>query len=240
MASKAEPHMMPRLFVGLLIMGAGIVLVLDQLGLADASSVLRLWPLALVAVGLVKIVNPAREGATFAGVIFVCVGLALLLHTFAVINIWRLWPFVFVLVGGRIAYRALWFDPRRAAAATVGGGPEPRAPATESALPLNVVAFMGGVERTVRGEFRGGSFTAFMGGCEINLREASLTGSEAVLDATAFWGGIELKVPDDWYVESRGVAFLGGFVDKTRGSADSGKRLIVTGLAVMGGVEIRN
>jgi hypothetical protein len=240
MAREADPRMTPRLVMGLLIMSAGMVLVLDQLGLVDASHILRLWPLALVFLGLVKVVSPAREGAPFAGVLWMGIGLALLLHTFGVVNIWRLWPFVFVLVGGRIAFRALWYDPRHQAAVSAGAGLESRVSVTEPGPTLNVVAFMGGVERTVRGEFRGGSLTAFMGGCEINLREASLAGSEAVLDATAFWGGIELKVPDDWYVESRGVAFLGGFVDKTRGSAESGKRLIVTGLAVMGGVEIRN
>jgi len=97
------------------------------------------------------------------------------------------------------------------------------------------------VQRTIRSqEFRGGTVVAVMGGCAIDLRNATIAGEEAVVDVTAFWGGLEIRVPDDWYVESRGVALLGGFGDKTQGPLQGGKRLVVTGMAIMGGVEIKN
>jgi hypothetical protein len=53
-------------------------------------------------------------------------------------------------------------------------------------------------------------------------------------------GGIEIVVPEDWQVVSRGVAFMGGFEDKTRGVPDAKQRLVVKGLAIMGGVETKN
>ncbi len=55
------------------------------------------------------------------------------------------------------------------------------------------------------------------------------------------WGGIELRVPEDWTVELRGTPLLAGFVDKTRQpSVPTEKRLVIRGVALMGGVEIKN
>jgi hypothetical protein len=79
-----------------------------------------------------------------------------------------------------------------------------------------------------------------MGGGEVDLRRASMSRDEAVLDIFVFWGGFEVKVPDDWEVVSRGLPILGGFVDNTRHPPAAQKRLVVTGMAVMGGIEIKN
>jgi hypothetical protein len=80
-----------------------------------------------------------------------------------------------------------------------------------------------------------------MGGCEIDLRHASMPeGRAAVLDTFAFWGGIEIRCPDDWEVISQGSAALGGFVNNARSQPGAKRRLIVTGLAIMGGVEVKN
>jgi hypothetical protein len=79
-----------------------------------------------------------------------------------------------------------------------------------------------------------------MGGCEMDLRHAKIHG-EAVIDVFAMWGGIEIRVPDDWTVVSRVTPMLGGFEDKTRPTPDaSTHRLIVRGMVIMGGVEVKN
>ncbi|HET8646769.1 MAG TPA: LiaF domain-containing protein, partial [Vicinamibacteria bacterium] len=103
-------------------------------------------------------------------------------------------------------------------------------------------ALLGGVKRISRAtDFPGGSCSAMLGGCEIDLREAAMPeGRTAVLDTLALMGGVEVRVPDDWSVETRGMAVLGGFEDKTRRPLDDRKKLVVTGLAVMGGVEVKN
>jgi predicted membrane protein len=101
---------------------------------------------------------------------------------------------------------------------------------------------MGGTKTVVTtSDFKGGQATAVMGGCEIDLRHASMPESRAaVLDTFAFWGGIEIRVPDDWEVVSQGSAALGGFVNNARSLPGSKRRLVVTGLAIMGGVEVKN
>jgi predicted membrane protein len=101
---------------------------------------------------------------------------------------------------------------------------------------------MGGVVRKSNAPaFRGADLTAVMGGCEIDLRQASIApGTEAVIDVFAFWGGIDIKVPEDWTVVSRVVPIMGGIEDKTHAPQTPDKRLVIRGMLVMGGCSVKN
>jgi predicted membrane protein len=113
---------------------------------------------------------------------------------------------------------------------------------SDSSATVNGFALLGAVKRGCDSQdFRGGSLTAVMGGCELDLRHASISSGHAVIDTFALWGGIEVKVPQDWSVEVRGTPILGAFDDKTvRVGGDGSKVLVIKGVALMGGVEIKN
>jgi hypothetical protein len=221
-----------RLVVGLAIMTAGFVLALDSLGLVDGSVILRFWPLALVAIGIVKWLAPPRQLS--AGIVWILAGFALLLVTIGRMSFVGVWAMLLFFAGANIAYRALRPPVRRCDAISPGG--------------FDTVAVFGGCKTgpvaapgATQTEFKGGSAMAVFGGCEIDLRHATLPdGGAAVIDVFAMFGGIEIKVPDDWLVVNRGNAFLGGFENKARPLPGSQKRLVVTGTAIMGGVEVKN
>jgi hypothetical protein len=79
-----------------------------------------------------------------------------------------------------------------------------------------------------------------MGGCELDLRHAAIDG-EAVIDVFALWGGIDIRVPENWTVVSRVTPVLGGVDDKTRPAAGASlHRLVLRGFVVMAGVEVKN
>jgi hypothetical protein len=126
---------------------------------------------------------------------------------------------------------------------SLGPGRVARSGTIEGAGPDNVVdivAVLGGFERRVTtSDFRGGEITAILGGCELDLREASIV-KEAVINVFAIWGGINVKVPPDWTVVLNGTPLMGGFSEKTVTPPDGSKRLVITGYAIMGGVEVRN
>lgn len=104
---------------------------------------------------------------------------------------------------------------------------------------VTLFALMSGVTRRVQGLFRGGQLTAIMGGLELDLRGAHLE-DVAVIDTLAFWGGIEIYVPEDWVVVNQGFALMGGFDDSTKSPLPGNRpHLIVRGLALMGGIEIK-
>jgi predicted membrane protein len=137
----------------------------------------------------------------------------------------RVWAVLLVFVGGSIAWRALW----------------PRDPRTDTATGIDMMAILGGSKHvSTTADFKGGQALAVMGGCEIDLRKASIAEEEAVIDVFAFWGGIEIRVPEEWEVVNRGSAFLGAIDNKTHSVPGATQRLAVTGTVVMGGVEVKN
>ena len=104
-------------------------------------------------------------------------------------------------------------------------------------------AVFGGVERHISAQdFRGAQCTAIFGSCKIDLRDAQILGKEATLETYAVFGGVEIRVPEDWEVINRGAAIFGGMGDQRRHSptGPDTKTLILEGAAVFGGVEIKN
>jgi hypothetical protein len=129
-------------------------------------------------------------------------------------------------------------DAPRAADAPPPGAARPRRGNSH----MNVMAIMGGVTRGSNSPaFRGADLLAIMGGLEIDLRKAAING-EAVIDLFVMWGGIEIRVPEDWTVTSHVVPLMGGVEDKTRPpqTAHPQHHLVLRGVALMGGVEIKN
>lgn len=82
---------------------------------------------------------------------------------------------------------------------------------------------------------------ALMGGVEVDLRNATLP-PVTVIRALAVMGGIVVTVPPGVRVQSSGYAIMGGFEDQLDqpASHDPSAPLVrVTGLALMGGVEVK-
>ena len=121
------------------------------------------------------------------------------------------------------------------------GFQKPEESAGDFSSQLNVFAIWGGGEYRIRSKnFRGGDLVAFMGGFDIDLRDADIEGSEATITVNAFMGGGVIRVPETWAVSMRVAAFMGGHSLKAREGAQPTKSLIVKGMAIMGGVEVSN
>ena len=219
----------PQLVMGLLIIVIGMLFTLENVGLVDAHHYLKFWPSGLIAIGLVKLWQGGGSG-TFSGFIFVFAGVWLLLEAMGIVTIslWNLWPMLFVLVGGSMVWRGLY------------GARSPENP-LDSHSTVSAMAVLAGVNRRSNSKtFRGGDLTAVLGGCQIDLRQAAIEG-EAVLDVFAMWGGIEIRVPENWSVSGRLTPILGGYEDKTHPTMEAtNQRLLVRGFVIMGGVEIKN
>ena len=229
-STTARPRITAQVLFGLIVIVVGIVFTLANLGIIEADQYLSYWPAGLVAVGLLKLWQ-ARDGhGIFGGSFMVVVGGWMLLEHIAVIriDIRDVWPLFLVFLGGYLMFKGF------------GGGR--RTSTADSTAHITALAIMAGVvRRSSSTAFEGGDLTAIMGGCDIDLRRASIAGDEAVIDVFAFWGGIELKVPQDWHVIGRVTPLMGGYEDKTQTQpAQASKRLVIRGLAIMGGIDVKN
>jgi len=230
---EKQPFLTPGLVLGVVVLGAGIILLLDRQGILPAG---RIWefffPAALMMAGIAKLTQAGAGSGKFWGGILTAAGALLLMDRlgYAEISFHRLWPLVIIAVGVMLVWRALEWQ-----------GEKP--PAEPAALLNGWAVFGGGELRSGSTDFRGGEVLAVFGGYQIDLREADIK-SEAILNANAMFGGIEIKVPDHWTVHMEGTPILGGYVDSTKHprleNPTEAKRLVVRGFAMFGGVEVKN
>lgn len=232
-----------RVIAGLVIIGIGILFFLKNIGLMGDIKLWKYWPTILVIIGLVHIFSPKQYRRIWHGLMFISIGVVLLLKHHGVISLnWaNMWPIILVIVGGGILFSSI-----------SGGRSSPKSRKFDNDLDsIDIHAIMGGGEYKIASQnFKGGRITAIMGGCELNLRPADLTG-EVEINVFAMWGGISLRVPEDWQVVIRGTPILGGIEDQTHfiddnsiveeeGTKRKRKQLLITGVAIMGGVEVKN
>ena len=224
----------PQLAIGVVLLALGVLFLLNNLGLIPGVRILRFWPAALILVGGLKLLQARSFGGILAAFIWIALGLWWLLDNIGVIQLdfWtallKFWPVALVVMGLSIVWRTI----RR------GSAPERRVDASDF---IKIAAIVGGQTRVSgTADLAGGELTAFMGGIDLDLRKATIR-REAVVDLFVFWGGVELKVPEGWVVDSRLVTFIGGYEDKTRPVADPGApRLVLRGMTTMGGVDVKN
>lgn len=118
---------------------------------------------------------------------------------------------------------------------------QPRAVATHVPHQTVVLGLLGGGVR--KGSWHPARYNyaiGVLGGAELDFRECALP---EVIDVRCFavMGGVEIIVPPDVIVESSGVGILGGFehVSPEQAAPPGAPVIRVTGVAVMGGVDVQ-
>jgi hypothetical protein len=109
-----------------------------------------------------------------------------------------------------------------------------------------VLAVLGNARRTISDRsVRSADVTTVLGGCRLDLRELALApGEEVVVDVLSVFGGVTIRVPDDWTVDAQAVPVLGSLRDLRLTELPEGNggtarpRLVLHGAVVMGGIRI--
>ncbi len=105
----------------------------------------------------------------------------------------------------------------------------------------NVVAVLSGATRQGRWRVAGRiNAVAVFGGVDLDLTEAIFEQQYTVINATAFCGGIEIKVPENVSLRSAGSGIMGGFeVREAESTEPHAPVVVVQGVAFWGGVEAK-
>lgn len=268
---RSRPHrysagfVFGRIWLGVLFLALGVLWLLDNMRVLDSDVVLEWWPVVLIAFGATKLIDPVRR-RPFSAFLLIGAGAWLLAHNLGFVHwdVWELWPLLLIALGARIVWRGMRGPGSRSGHPLHAGGIGPHAlsapaagvagaasaagsPGASASAPVDTDTFGGfamwsGVDRKVTSQaFRGGDFTAFMGGAAVDLRAAKPVPTGAVIDLTVVMGGVEVVVPDDWQVVNDIQCVMGGVEDSRTATPPAGDRLLyLRGFVLMGGIEIRN
>ena len=226
-----------KLALGLIIISLGFVFLLDNLGVlpVSAKSVIISWPMLLIGIG---VVNLFGRTSYFAGLIMIVIGTFFIVPHMFCFNFnfaSLLWPLLLIILGVLIIFRrgrhkAHHFENNTTYVET------------ENAID-EVNIFGGSKHNVVSQNFKGGKITSIFGGTELDFTNAKLADGVNVLDLVCIFGGASIIVPADWTVRSEVVSIMGGFSDQRKSFPPfevSGKQLVIKGVAIFGGGEIKN
>ncbi len=236
-----------RMWTGVFIIGAGILLFIYKMGVPFPSWFFD-WPMILIAVGLLSgLQNNFRNNAwiilMFLGAIF------LIDDNMAGWNLHRfIWPVALILFGFFFLTKRQRCSNRfrnRGFSDPIPQGNEPftKNVDDDSNEFIDYNTFMGSIKKKIVSKnFRGGTISCVMGGTELDLSQADLQ-KPAVIDISQLFGGTKIVVPAHWDIKSEISAMFGGFEDKRNISSnviDSNKTLFLKGSTLFGGIEISN
>lgn len=215
-----------RNITGILILAAGAVFLLNSLNVIAVDNLIAdFWPLAIIAAGVLILVNNVRSWAV--AVFLVALGSLYQLRELEVIDVqpWSVvWPLILILVGVSIIFSHSYTGRR-----------------VSKAERDDVTAIMAGanVKNHSKG-FKQSNAIAIMGGAQLDLREAEFD-KEAVVEVFGFWGGVDIVVPENVIVRNQVLNIMAGTDDKTKQKTDKNSPVLtVIGTMVMSGMSIRN
>jgi len=214
--------------IGLLFILLGILFLLNNLGILDLGFDSPWLPLLLILIGSWLLF----QGSLFGSIVLLGIGLLWLFHNLDLLE-WRiLWPLLLILLGITFLFKKSF--------------PAPFRKSSISQDEVHLFTLFGGSETKVESKnFRGGTVTSLFGGIDLDLREAQLAVGEKPqeLNVSAIFGGVEIRVPEEWTVILRGTPILGGIEDarrkKSSTTGDSPFTLLINAFALFGGIEVR-
>jgi hypothetical protein len=218
------------LVTGLVLVGIGVVFLLDRFGLLNAEHIWNFWPLFFVVPGIIKLTSPGSVGDRAWGAFLALFGSILILHEFGKFPYgWNyLWPLFLVMAGGLLMWQ----------------GYQNKREGLSGEDDVKVLSIFGGSEQHITSQrFRGGQLIAVFGGYQLDLTQAEIEANQAVLDATSIFGGGEIVIPRHWNVSIKGIGVFGGYGDETgkypKDTSKPAKTLVVKGVAMFGGVSVK-
>ena len=227
-------HGMKRksLTFGLLVLGLGLVWLLHNFGMIGDRTweIIFSWQMLLIAIGVINVSNDSSRGI---GWILIAIG-----GFFMVSDIYNLpmsfehvfWPALLIMIGLVLIFGSSRIFRRRDF--TISKGEDF----------IEEVSIFSGRERIVNSlAFRRGKIVSVFGGSKIDLTKAELAQGNVEIEIVSIFGGSTLIIPSDWNVKLEVFNIFGGYGDKRiRGQVDFNKTVLVKGVALFGGGELKS
>ena len=235
-----------RLIFGIIVIGIGVLFLLNSAGIADTSGLLRWWPMIIVLVGVWRLIA-GKFRSLFGPLLLIAIG--------AILQIWNLnafdmnlgkflWPAIIIVVGIAILAGGARRRNRGRRNSPTSGNASPiidvdafASTADDDDATLHAV--VGTQDRVISGDFQSGSINVVMGSGSLDLRNARVINKPATLEVSVMMGEVKVRVPADWNVRIVNSIQVGEAKDIRAGqNDDDDPDLIIRGSLKMGGLQI--
>ena len=243
---------MKKTAIGILILLAGVILLLKNLGFFDWSfyRIFFSWQMLLIAIGVIMLFDKNGKNKN-AGGILILIGVIFLIPRIFSISIGHiLFPALLIILGIYFILRTSTNRNRasyRSQSDTVYADFS-EIPYEESAMgDLEVIkrefVFSGAKERWSYGKIKSIEIDAIFSGVEIDMIDVNLAPEveKVHIKVSSVFSGVTLYVPDNWNIIIQKTGIFGDFTDKRAPhSLPHGGKLVVLELeAVFSGGEIK-
>ncbi len=227
-----------KVLLGLMLVGAGVCVALDVLGILDINYSALLdgwWTLFIIIPCLISVIG---NGPNTGNILGLGIGVLLFLGSRDIIEYGMAFklivPAIIIAVGVGIIFKQLLKKDKsdkkiddKFKKSNADGGED-----YTSAFSGQDVNFSG---ETLK------SFTAnaIFGGMKFDFRGATLS-EDIVIEASAIFGGIDFIVPEDMPIKVKSTSIFGGIGNKHGNAGDAGMPCIyIKGTCLFGGMEIK-
>ena len=236
MNNEYNPHTRSRTLLGTIIILIGALYLLKTLDLInlDVSHIIFSFPFVLFAIGIIILLNSRGK---LLGILLTLVGALFLLpriYPNIELNNDIIFPVILIAFGIHMLFKRKIHINRS----------HNYQWKTVDNNYIDDVAIFGGGHKTIISEnFKGGNITAVFGGSEIDLTQCKLAEGDVIIDVEMIFGGTTIMVPKEWNVRVNITPIFGGFSNKVFRNPvtpiDSTRTLIIKGVAIFGGGEIK-
>lgn len=240
--------------VAVLLMLLGVAAIINKFYPFVPEKLLS-WPLLLLLLGLYSIVDQMR--VKIGSIILVLVGGFFMAHDlFPEFDVKTYtWPValivfgIFLLTNKQKGVKG-W---KRNKSSTDSTAYKPNSVSQKAGLPPAETVNTERVEinmllssankKIVSSKFGGGDINCALGGAEVDLTETQFEG-RIRLEVNVLMGGVQLRIPSDWSIQSDVTLIMGGIEDNrvaaNHANEVPARTLVLDGTVIMGGVEIIN
>lgn len=232
-----------RIWLGVILIILGALFIMDNFGFFyfDFHPLFFSWYTIFLIIGIVLVINHKNS---FIGYVFLGIGLiGILRHfpNFFFLDFGNLWPLIFLAIGLWLLFNRR--DSQRYSRHKTQAGQNQSQTNFSSYDCIDEVAVFNTIKRTINSEnFKGGRFTSIFGGAKLDFTNAKLAPGENTLEITTIFGGVNIRVPQNWNVLVNVTSIFGGFDDKRFSRVNPAEIsqgvLIIKGAAIFGGGEL--
>ena len=221
-----------KILWGIVLVAAGVLFALNALGLTNYDVFFDgWWTLFIIIPSIVGVITERDKTGSFVGL---AIGVLLLLWKQEIIEldfVWKLFlPVLVILLGLKLIFGGLFKKKDRVNFEKIR--------INCGDLKTNYTIFSG-TDLGYNGElFNGAEFVAIFGGIDADLRGAIIE-KDCVIDATAVFGGISIKVPHGVNVKVESTSIFGGTDNKAkRDHIDGIPTIYIKTVSIFGGADI--